>query len=104
MAMIEPVPSDPAGPSIRKLDLPRGYDSGDDVLNSFHVPGLRRATSYSRSVGYFRSSSLSVAARGMSRFVNGMGTVRLLCGAELRDEDVEALQGNVIVDGPLAER
>lgn len=91
-------------PSLRTLDLPPGFDSGDDVLNSFYVPALQRATSYSRSVGYFRSSSLSVAAKGLSRFVNGKGTVRLLCGAELRDEDVEALQGNVIAAGPLADR
>ncbi len=91
-------------PSLRTLDLPPGFDSGDDVLNGFYVPALQRATSYSRSVGYFRSSSLSVAARGMSRFVNGNGTVRLLCGAELRDEDVEALQGNAITNGPLADR
>lgn len=91
-------------PSLRTLDLPPGYDSGDDVLNGFYVPALQRATSYSRSVGYFRSSSLSVAARGLSRFLNGNGTVRLLCGAELRDEDMKALQGNVISDGPLAYR
>jgi superfamily II DNA or RNA helicase len=90
--------------SLRTLDLPPGYDSGDDVLNSFYVPALQRATSYSRSVGYFRSSSLSVAAKGLSRFVNGKGTVRLLCGAELREEDVEALQGGVITPGPLADR
>ena len=91
-------------PTLRSLDLPPGFDSGDDVLNSFYVPALQRAKSYSRSVGYFRSSSLSVAARGMSRFVNGNGTVRLLCGAELREEDVEALQGKVIAAGPLTDR
>ena len=101
--MTEPAAS-VSRPSLRTLDLPPGFDSGDDVLNGFYVPALQRATSYSRSVGYFRSSSLSVAARGMSRFVNGRGTVRLLCGAELRDEDIEALQGNTITNGPLAER
>jgi len=90
--------------SLRTLDLPLGYDSGDDVLNGFYVPALQRATSYARSVGYFRSSSLSVAARGISRFLNSKGTVRLLCGAELRDEDVEALQGKRTLDGPLADR
>ena len=102
-AETQPSPEGPA-PRLRTLDLPPGFDSGDDVLNGFYVPALQRATSYSRSVGYFRSSSLSVAARGMSRFINGHGTVRLLCGAELRDEDVEALQGNAITNGPLADR
>jgi len=101
--MTEP-PATATPPSLRTLDLPPGFDSGDDVLNGFYVPALQRAISYSRSVGYFRSSSLSVAARGMARFVNGKGTVRLLCGAELREEDIEALQGNTITNGPLADR
>ncbi len=91
-------------PSLRTLDLPPGYDSGDDVLNAFYVPALQRAVTYARSVGYFRSSSLSVAARGLSRFVNGGGTMRLLCGVELREEDAEALQGKATLDGPLAQR
>ncbi|WP_083847071.1 DEAD/DEAH box helicase [Rhodococcus sp. P14] len=91
-------------PSLRTLDLPPGYDSGDDVLNAFYVPALQRAATYARSVGYFRSSSLSVAARGLSRFVNHGGTLRLLCGAELRGEDAEALQGKTTLDGPFAER
>ncbi|MCW3838565.1 helicase-related protein [Micromonospora yasonensis] len=91
-------------PSLRGLDLPPGYDSGDDVLNHFYVPALRRATSYARSVGYFRSSSLSVAARGLSRFLNHGGTVRLLCGAAITEEDREALQGKATLDGAFAER
>ncbi len=90
--------------SLRTLDLPPGYDSGDDVLKVFYVPALRKATAYSRSVGYFRSSSLSVAARGMSRFLNNGGTVRLLCGAALTPQDADALQGKETITGPLAER
>ncbi|MET8359345.1 helicase-related protein [Micromonospora sp. NPDC005171] len=91
-------------PNLRGLDLPAGYDSGDDALNTFYVPALRRATSYARSVGYFRSSSLSVAARGLSRFLNRGGTVRLLCGAAITEEDRQALQGKVSLDGAFAER
>jgi len=93
-----------AAPSLRGLDLPPGYDSGDDVLNAFYVPALKRARQYARSVGYFRSSSLSVAARGLSRFVNHGGTVRLLCGAAITEEDREALQGQADLDGALAAR
>jgi hypothetical protein len=90
--------------SLRTLDLPPGYDSGDDVLNAFYVPALKRATSYARSVGYFRSSSLSVAAKGMSRFLNNGGTVRLLCGAALTEQDTVALQGKETITDALAQR
>jgi len=93
-----------ARPGLRGLDLKPGYDSGDRVLESFYVPVLSRATSYDRSVGYFRSSSLSVAAKGMSRFINGGGTVRLLCGAEVTEQDRDALQGAATMDGAFAER
>ncbi len=93
-----------SSPSLRGLDLPPGFDSGDDVLNAFYVPALRRASQYARSVGYFRSSSLSVAARGLSRFVNTGGTVRLLCGAAITEQDRNALQGRSSLDGALAAR
>jgi hypothetical protein len=89
---------------LRGLDLKPGYDSSDHVLETFYVPALSRATSYDRSVGYFRSSALSVAARGLSRFINGGGAVRLLCGAEITPADRDALLGRGSLDGVFAER
>src|ERR1019366_1751838 len=77
---------------------------GDRVLDTLYVPALSRASSYDRSVGYFRSSSLSVAARGMSRFINGGGRVRLLCGAEITPADRDALLGRATLDGAFADR
>ncbi len=89
---------------LRELSFPPGYDSGDDILNSFYVPVLRRSVQYDRSVGYFRSSSLSTAARGLSRFISGGGTVRLLVGAELTEQDAHALQGHGTIPPDLAAR
>lgn len=89
---------------LRDLDLPPGYDTGDDALTSFYVPALGRSTSYDRSVGYFRASSLSVAAQGVSRFVAGGGTMRLLVGAELTPADADALTGATAIPESLAER
>jgi hypothetical protein len=91
-------------PGLRGLAFKPGYDSSDQVLDSFYVPVLSRASSYDRSVGYFRSSSLSVAARGMSRFINGGGAVRLLCGAEISIADRDALLGRTTLNGAFAER
>lgn len=89
---------------LRDLDLPPGFDTGDDALRSFYVPALSRAVAYDRSVGYFRASSLSVAAQGVSRFVAGGGRMRLLVGAELTVEDADALTGRSEIPEGLAER
>lgn len=97
------MPQDGTRPGLRGLDLKPGYDSGDRILETFYVPALSRATTYDRSVGYFRSSALSVAARGLTRFINGGGTLRLLCGAEISAADRDALLGKATLDGAFAD-
>ena len=86
------------------LSLPPGFDSGDDILTRFYIPVLQRAVRYDRSVGYFRSSALSVAARGMARFLRHCTSMRLLVGADLTEVDVDALQGKVAIPEDLAAR
>jgi hypothetical protein len=91
-------------PRLRDLSLKAAYDSGDNLLSSFYVPVLSRATRYDRSVGFFRSSSLAAAARGVARFVHHGGRMRLLCGAELTEEDRDALLGAREIPSSLAKR
>lgn len=93
-----------AGSSLREIRFRPGYSSADETLHGFYVPALQRAGSYDRSVGYFRSSSLSVAARGMSRFIASGGQVRLLVGPELTEADAQALRGAVEIHSDLAQR
>jgi len=89
---------------LRGLGLGIGYDSGDAALRQFYVPALARAASYDRSVGYFRASAISAAARGVSRFVASGGKMRLLIGAELTDTDRSALVGAADIPPGLAAR
>lgn len=91
-------------PSLRGLGLTIGYDTGDEALRQFYVPALSRSLSYDRSVGYFRASAISAAARGVSRFVAGGGVMRLLIGAELGDADRTALTGAAEIPDGLARR
>jgi superfamily II DNA or RNA helicase len=86
------------------LDLKLGYDSADEALTSFYVPVLGRAVRYDRSVGFFRASALSVAARGMSRFVAHGGTARFLIGADVTESDRDALIGAVEIPPEFAAR
>ncbi len=47
---------------------------------------------YDRSAGYFSSSALAVAAAGVARLIQNGGHMRLLVGADLSEQDVEAIQ------------
>lgn len=52
--------------SFRELDLNRSYSSdSDNVLNDFYIPVLDNAVSYDRLAGFFSSTSLAIAARGI---------------------------------------
>ena len=92
------------GGGLRGLGLGIGYDSGDEALRRFYVPALSRSISYDRSVGYFKASALSAAARGVSRFVAGGGRMRLLVGAELADNERQAMTGASDIPVDLAAR
>lgn len=92
------------GASLRELELRPGYDSGDDALRRFYIPALQRAVRYDRSVGYFRSSALSVAAQGLAHFIAGGGRVRLVVGTDLTEDDCRAMAGRIEVPDVLADR
>ena len=62
-----------------------------NILHDFYIPVLRRSTSYDRMAGYFRSSSLAAASQGFSSFVGREGKIRLVVGADLDPEDVQAI-------------
>jgi superfamily II DNA or RNA helicase len=61
------------------------------ILHDFYLPALRLAVSYDRVAGYFRSSSLAAASQGFSAFVGRGGRMRLIVGADLDPEDVQAI-------------
>jgi SNF2 family DNA or RNA helicase len=68
------------------------YSHKDDPLNSFYIPALNCCVQYDRSAGFFSSSALAVAAKGVAHLIQNGGKMRLLVGAELSDSDVEATQ------------
>ena len=62
-----------------------------DILREFYLPLLQRSVRYDRVAGYFRSSSLALASRGFSAFVQRAGQLRLIAGADLDPKDVQAI-------------
>lgn len=75
--------------SLRSLKLQDRYRSDkEDVVASFYVPAFGAATTYSRAVGYFTSTSLALFARGIEGFAARGGTMRLIASPHLNEDDV----------------
>lgn len=78
---------------LKELNLKESYDSdSDDLLNDFYISVLSNSISYKRITGFFSSSSLAVAAKGISQFIINGGTMQLVCSAKLGKEDVDAIK------------
>lgn len=73
-------------------------EPGVDLLREFYIPFLQRIVRYDRVAGFFRSSSLALASRGMTSFVNRDGKIRLIAGADMTPQDVQA-----VIDGQYSQ-
>jgi len=75
------------------LDLPRVIDTEDtDFIADFYDPLLSRAIEYKRGVGYFSSTWLESAARGMAELAENGGTAKWVTSPILSEEDWKAIQ------------
>ena len=90
--------------SFQALGLRGFYSASDDALGHFYVPVLKEAITYDRVTGYYRSTSLVVAAAGISHFVANGGRMRIIAGAELAEEDYRALDEGISLDEVLGRR
>lgn len=80
-------------PSLRSLDLDDRYRSDStDVVARFFVPAFSAASTYSRAVGYFTSTSLALYARGIDEFVKHGGSMRLIASPHLDEGDIADIE------------
>lgn len=78
--------------SLKDLNLRYQYRSDrHNLLTDFYIPCLQQAVTYDRAVGFFSSTSLSIAAQGLTAFVNAGGKLRLVASPQLSAEDVAAI-------------
>lgn len=74
---------------LRSIALRDRYRSDrDDVVGNFYVPVFTVASSYSRAVGYFTSTSLAMYARGIETFAKRGGSMRLIASPQLNEDDI----------------
>jgi len=84
---------------LHQIEFHLSYSSSDDPLHTFYIPALSASVRYDRMAGFFSSGALAVAAAGVAHLIANGGQMRLLVGAQLTPEDVEAIrQGHDLRD------
>lgn len=79
--------------ALRDLPLRQSYRSDEDnLVRDFYVPCLSVSTLYRRAVGFFSSSALAAAAKGLHVFVGGGGQMQLIASPVLSPEDIAAIE------------
>jgi superfamily II DNA or RNA helicase len=82
--------------SLKDVEIKKSYDSDEDfILRDFYIPVLSNSIKYFRIAGFFSSSALAVAARGLAKFIENGGYMELIASAKLRKEDVEAIKQGI---------
>ncbi|MCX6113026.1 MAG: restriction endonuclease subunit R, partial [Proteobacteria bacterium] len=66
-----------------------------DLIRDFFIPALSRSRFYYRIAGYFSSTSIAAAFRGISAFIKNGEKMYLIIGSELSKEDVEAINRGI---------
>ena len=78
-------------PTQYRTSYSRSHRRPADMLHDFYIPALSLVSRYDRMAGYFRSSSLAAASMGFSSFVHRGGRMRMIVGADLEEDDVQAI-------------
>jgi len=67
-------------------------ETGAYLVDEFYVPALERSIRYDRIAGYFSSSALAVASKGIDALLENDGEMRLVVGTELYETDRPVLE------------
>lgn len=79
---------------FRSLRLMPAYETGiDDLVGDFYIPVLSNAHKYDRIAGFFSSTSLAIAARGIAGLIANNGRMRLVCSPRLTKTDMPVITG-----------
>ena len=78
----------------RELEIAKCYETTNnktELLDKFYIPMLEQTTTYLRIAGYFSSTSLAIASKGIEGLVKNNGKMRLLISPELSEQDYQTI-------------
>lgn len=92
--------------NLKSLPEKTSFDSSwDDVLKDFYIPALSCSKRYYRVAGYFSSTSIAVAAKGVRNLLKNGGTMKMVVGLEITKEDQDVIkQGNISEEDIVSEK
>lgn len=83
--------------SLRDYPWKPTYESRHtNLVSEFFIPALQRSIRYDRIAGFYSSSVLTLAARGLAALIRNGGTMRLITGAVLSDKDIDAINRGIL--------
>ena len=81
--------------AFRSLPIACAYETlNGDPVTDFYVPVLKEAIRYDRIAGFFSSSSLAIAARGIQGLIANDGKMRIIASPHLSPDDTKILASN----------
>lgn len=79
--------------SFKDLHIKTCYESGiDDIIEDFYIPVLGASVQYDRIAGFFSSSTLAIASRGLYGFIKNRGKMRLITSPILNTDDAAIIE------------
>lgn len=81
--------------SFKDLDIEECYESNSsktDLLERFYIPILSESIEYNRIAGFFSSSSLVVASKGIEGLIKNNGKMKLLISPRLSEQDFNVIK------------
>lgn len=78
---------------FKELTIQESYRSSEgNIVDLFYLPVLAESIEYNRAVGYFNSSSLAKAAKGVISLIENGGKMKLIASPQLDEKDIEAIE------------
>lgn len=78
--------------NLRDISLKKAYSSDfDNILHDFYIPALKSSIEYDRLAGFFSSTSLAIAAKGILGLIENEGVMKLVVSPKLNKEDLEII-------------
>ena len=81
--------------SYKDLQIDNCYETTENqthLLDDFYIPMLKQSKHYFRIAGFFSSSSLMVASKGIEGLISNNGFMRLLISPKLSEQDIQVLR------------
>ena len=81
--------------SLKDIEIENRYRSSQNPPIEFYVKCFTVATKFDRAAGYFSSSGLADAAKGLAHFLHNDGKIRIVVSPYLDEKDANVIENHI---------